>query len=175
MRLIQKSQSHFLFKVKDMPAIKPYCTSDDIRQELPLKVGKKNSPQKPKIIEEDVISAWCVRVSALMDRTFSQNGYVTPIDFGTEGDTDYDQLLDLSLKEIAVNGVCSKVIKATQANIDEETNIYETMFLDGLTSILRKGFPSYVARQEGAQPLQLVTVKTQRVVPWFSTQGINFD
>ena len=158
-----------------MPAINLYCNVDDIRAEIPLKVGAKNTTQRNKIVSDEVINSFCLRVSALMDRTFSQNNYITPINYGDPSGDSYDQLLDLSLREIAINGVCSKIYSSTMSELDEDPNIYENMFLDGLTSIIRKGFPSYVKKVEGSAPLELVTVKTQRQVPYFSDSGINFD
>ena len=128
-----------------MADVRPYCTAEDVRERLPLFIEANRDSSD--VLDDSALESFCLSASTEMDKKFRQNGYTTPIDFGTEGESDYDQLLAETLKNMAIYGACGMALTATLVQENQfETNTFQNTFNRELMMIVQKGFPTPVKR-----------------------------
>ena len=158
-----------------MAVVKLYCTADDVEQILPKLVTTDDEASGDKVIRDEFLDAYCLRASSAIDYALSQNGYKTPIDFGVKGDSNYNQLIDETLKTAALNGVAGMVLRANNKLDNQfETNYYELMFTKDLNNFIIKGLPGI--DKEYATPKVLAPSGWKwKNKPYFSPQGPNYD
>ena len=159
-----------------MAEVRSYCSAEDVRQRLPLFIDEQKERGSSDTLNDAALESFCLSASAEMDRRFSQYGWETPINFGEVGEETYNQLLALTLRNIALYGACALVIGATSESEEQfEVNIYQNLFDREIMKIQQKGFPTSVPRNITATEAFGVSTGKRRDKPIFSPAGINYD
>ena len=150
--------------------VKPYCTIDDLKTELPIligeTVGSTNVPLTGPQYESIFLS-----VSADIDGRLILAGYSTPIEYGAPGDSDYNMIAHEIIKRVAILGAAGRIQRAIKKErLDYEPNYLEKAYSVELAKIIEKGFPTI---KKAVNYSRGPIVGTWKDEEWFTEDGFN--